>query len=101
MTKRSRDINKTIWTIALVCLFYAMSINTGYAGLSALCTFVNPNGNIITAMLKAVATLGVIAVGISATLGKISVPMAITVAVGISIIFGANTIAGFFGLQCP
>lgn len=49
---------------------------------------------------KGVATLGVVTVGIAACFGRASWTQAIVVAVGIAVIFGANTLAQGFGIGC-
>jgi type IV secretory pathway VirB2 component (pilin) len=49
-------------------------------------------------MGRGLATMAIIALGISATLGKVSWGMAVMVGVGIAIFFGAATIASDFGV---
>lgn len=46
---------------------------------------------------KAVATVAIIAVGVGALLGKISWGMALIVAVGVALVFGAGTIVSALG----
>lgn len=59
-----------------------------------LCTLVNwltgPTG-------RAVATLAIIIIGVGALMGKVSWGMAIIVALGIAIVFGAPTILNLLG----
>ncbi len=50
---------------------------------------------------KAIATIGVLIVGVGAALGRMSWTMAVTVACGISGMFAARAIAGSFGGGCP
>lgn len=53
---------------------------------------------------KAVATVAIIAVGVGALLGKISWGMALIVAVGVALVFGAGTIVDALGASandCP
>lgn len=46
---------------------------------------------------RALATLAIIIIGVGALMGKVSWGMAIIVAIGIAIIFGAPTILGILG----
>lgn len=46
---------------------------------------------------KAVATVAIIAVGVGALLGKISWGMALIVAIGVALVFGAGTIVDALG----
>lgn len=65
-----------------------------------------PMGNVLCTVVQMIygnlgrglATLAIIIVGVGATLGKVSWGLAITVAVGISIIFNASTIANMMGV---
>ena len=50
---------------------------------------------------RAIATVAVIAVGVGALLGKISWGMALIVALGVAIIFGASAIVGQLGTGTP
>lgn len=88
---------------------------------AALCTYVlliqpalaTPMGAVICKVAgfiyngnlgRGLATMAIIIVGIGATLGKVSWGLAITVAVGISVIFNANTLAATLvvgGGGCP
>ena len=54
-----------------------------------LCSVVNI---ILGSMGRALATLAIIFIGVGATLGKVSWGMAITVAVGISVMLGAPSV---------
>lgn len=64
-----------------------------------------PMGTVLCAVVQMIygnlgrglATLAIVIVGIGATLGKVSWGLAITVAVGISIIFNATAIANLLG----
>lgn len=53
---------------------------------------------------KAIATLGIIIIGVGALMGKVSWGMAIIVALGIALIFGAGTLVNVLGaggdLEC-
>jgi len=75
--------------------FYGLtaSISPAHAGAlsNALCLILN---NIVLSNIgRGAATLAVMSVGVAAALGKASMGMAITVAVGISLLYGATTIA--------
>ncbi len=50
---------------------------------------------------KAIATIGVLIVGVGAALGRMSWTMAVTVACGISGMFAARAVAASFGGGCP
>jgi len=51
-------------------------------------------------LAKAIATIGVLMVAVSAALGRMSWTLAVTVACGISAMFIAPTIAATFGGGC-
>jgi type IV secretory pathway VirB2 component (pilin) len=50
---------------------------------------------------EGIATMGVLSVGIAATLGRVSWGMAVTVAIGIAILFSAADVAAAFGITSP
>jgi len=80
------SIGATCLAAVIVCLpeiAHAASI----AGV--LCSVVNI---ILGSMGRALATLAIIFIGVGATLGKVSWGMAITVAVGISVMLGAPSV---------
>ena len=72
----------------------ALAVNNGGALSTVLCNvvswFTGPVG-------AAIATLAIIVVGLGALLGKVSWGMAIIVALGVAIIFGAPTIVNALG----
>jgi type IV secretory pathway VirB2 component (pilin) len=75
------------------CSMAASPANAAMA--SVLCSILN----IVRYDLgKAVATMGVLSVAVGAALGKVSWGLAVTVAVGCSLMFNAGYYAGFFGL---
>jgi type IV secretory pathway VirB2 component (pilin) len=87
--------------ILLSCILYVIFSSFAFAGCPAtsnntpmgqvLCTVVNfMYGN----LGRGLATLAVITLGVGALLGKVTWGMAITVGVGISVIFNAETITG-------
>lgn len=88
------------WIIGAASLaFYAMSVSQGNAAMAnVICTILNI---VQGALGNAAATMGVLAVAIGATLGKMSWGLAITVAVGISLIFQAAIYASYFGIASP
>jgi len=90
------------YRIALVLLGMMMAAaSPAYASsamTSALCQILCMTAGPIGA---AAATLGVLSVGISASLGKVSPGMALTVGSGIAILFGATAIAATFGITNP
>jgi type IV secretory pathway VirB2 component (pilin) len=60
------------------------------------------NNELIGGVAPGIATMAVIALGISAALGKTSFGAAVTVAIGIAILFGAVEIVAAFGATgCP
>jgi type IV secretory pathway VirB2 component (pilin) len=78
-------------------MFYAMSIAPANAGAmaSVICMLLD----IVQGSLgSAVATMGVLAASIGAALGKVSWGLAITVALGISLIFQAGWYAAQMGV---
>lgn len=88
-----------LWSLAIFA-FYALSASPAHAQTigSILCGVWNL---IYTDIGRGIATLAIVAVGIGATLGKASWGMAIMVAVGIAVMFGANTlVATLFGTSC-
>jgi len=50
-------------------------------------------------LCSGIATLGVLALGITAALGKVSVGMGITIAAGISVMIGAASIASYMNIS--
>lgn len=86
---------------ALACVgMYTLSITAANAGVGAvLCAMIT--AEMFTGQLgKAIATVGVLIVGVGAALGRVSWTMAVTVAVGISAMFSARAIAGSLGGGC-
>ena len=100
MATDNRHNMKDAWITGAVTLaIYILSVSQANAAMaSVICTLVN----IVQGTLgNAAATMGVLAVAIGATLGKMSWGLAITVAVGISLIFQAGAYAGYFGIANP
>lgn len=92
----------TLFTLAFVTIFM-LNMTSVYAVGNvgpALCTMIN-NEMFAGQLGKAIATIGVLIVGVGAALGKVSWTMAVTVAVGISCMFAARAIAGSLGGGCP
>jgi len=94
---KHRDIWSPMLFLLFIAIFYALSIHPAHAAnLSVLCVVIDQNASFI---IDAVAVTGVLVVGIGATLGKISIQLALTVAVGISIMAATNTIITNLGGQ--
>ena len=74
----------------------AASAGAGSPMGAVLCTVV---GLVLGDIGRGLATLAVIVVGIGAMLGKVSWGMAMTVAVGIAVVFGAPAIVGLLGVN--
>lgn len=95
----NQDLLDTYFKLATVTLLalaiYAVFITPAMAGNT-------PMGNVLCSIVgmftgnlgRGLATLAVLVVGVGATLGKVSWGMAITVAVGISVIMNAPRVAG-------
>ena len=82
------------FAVATLCLYSAM-VTAAYATNSvlgtSLCLVVQwMYGNIG----RSIATLAVMIIGVGASLGKVTWGLAMTVAIGISIIFNAGTLVG-------
>ena len=94
---KASNVLTSITPTRMLCLAVAFAIAIfilpGYAHAGAintvLCSIVNM---VMGTMGRALATLAIIVVGIGATLGKVSWGLAITVAVGISVMLGAPNI---------
>lgn len=92
-------------------LVFAMGITNSFATTNqaaddfgkAICTI--PEAVITGSIGRAIATIGIIIIGIMATLGRITWTQAMVVGVGISVIFGAAALAGMLavskGEECP
>jgi len=63
---------------------------------NAICTI--PNSVINTSIGRGLATIGILVLGIMATLGRITWTQAVVVGVGISVIFGAASVAGMISM---
>lgn len=93
-------ITKCAMLCLTVIVFSSISLADAHAVGTVLCTMIR--NEMFTGQLgKAIATIGVLIVGVGAALGKVSWTMAVTVAVGISAMFGARAIAGSLGGGCP
>ena len=96
--QRMIDVCWTLTLVFAVGICFALVPDASYANGNAIetvfCNVVNvlngPTG-------KAIATVAVIAVGVGALLGKISWGMALIVALGVALIFGAGTIVDAIG----
>lgn len=83
----------TLATILLASSPVYAQINTPMGAV--LCQMVEMTGG---NFFRGLSTLAVVVVGIGATLGKVSWGLAITVAVGISVVGNAYGIAGLLGV---
>jgi type IV secretory pathway VirB2 component (pilin) len=95
-----RAINKAVFLCLLTVAIYMLLANMAMAsGLPAGTN--SPMGDVMCRVVyfiygnlgRGMATIAIIILGVGATLGKVSWGLAITVAVGISVIFNAETIA--------
>lgn len=89
----------------IFCL--ALGVSDGYANATAVGNSICKisSGVITTSVGRGLATIGILTVGIMATLGRVTWPQAIVVGVGISVIFGAHALAGMIAgnnaAYCP
>jgi len=82
----------TVFMLLMISAAHAASVNTPMGDV--LCTIVDMvYGN----LGRGLATLAVVIIGVGATLGKTSWGLALTVAVGIAVIFNAATVVGYLG----
>jgi type IV secretory pathway VirB2 component (pilin) len=84
--------------LAVLCYFMLVSSADASPMTEVLCSILEI---VQGSLAQGLATLGVIMIGATACLGKASWGMAITVAVGISVVFNAATIAGNIGIEVP
>jgi len=92
--KTAQNMIDVCWHLTLVFAAYTcVALMPDMASANAIQTvFCNVVGQLTGTTGAAIATVAVIAVGIGALLGKISWGMALIVAVGIALVFGAATI---------
>lgn len=79
---------------AVICIGMAETAQAGQVGV-AMCNTVR--AVMLSGLGRAIATVGVLTVGIGAALGRVSVTMIITIAIGISAMCAAGTIAMALG----
>jgi type IV secretory pathway VirB2 component (pilin) len=93
------DAARCLFLCALLVL--ALGATNSYAtatGVSkAICTI--PLSVINTSIGRGIATLGIIIIGVMATLGRVTWTQAIVVGVGIAVIFGAASLAAMISLN--
>lgn len=77
-----------------VAFMYVLMVSDAHAVGGQLCAMI---GAVMGGMGRAIATVGVLMVGVGATLGRMSWTLAITVAVGIAAMFAATSIAMSLG----
>lgn len=99
ITNKAYSHLKTGLTGIASLFFYAATIGQAQAAMvSVICSILAiVQGDVG----RAAATMGVLAVAFGATLGKVSWGLAITVAVGISLIFSAASYALYFSITSP
>ncbi len=95
---RSNELTWHLLLLAVLCItFMAGDAYASANGMSnALCTI--PLSVINTSIGRGIATLGIIILGIMATLGRITWTQAVVVGVGISVIFGAASLASMIAM---
>jgi type IV secretory pathway VirB2 component (pilin) len=93
----------TLWTSFLALTLFVATLTMPEMALAdagsiteTLCTLVNWMTGTTG---RAVATLAIIIIGVGALMGKVSWGMAIIVALGVAIIFGAPALVGMLGGQ--
>lgn len=99
--KSAQGMIDLCWNLTLVfavCICFGMIPDSAFASGNALeQVFCNVVTLLTGTTGKAVATVAIIAVGVGALLGKISWGMALIVAVGVALVFGAGTIVSALG----
>lgn len=91
----------TAWSALLALALFAAAMLAPSAGFAGT-TGDSPMGAVMCELIqwitgptgRALATLAIIIIGVGALMGKVSWGMAIIVAIGIAIVFGAPTILG-------
>ena len=95
----SEDLTRYIVGIAL--LYLTIAVGDAHAGANgmaqSLCTI--PFGIINTSLGRGLATMGILIIGIMATIGRITWAQATVVGVGISAKFGAADLAGMIAMN--
>jgi type IV secretory pathway VirB2 component (pilin) len=104
---RSELLNQVLAIVVLAATFFvAMGLLTAYAAYAQTPHYVTPMGQVLCRIAgwiiygnlgRGLATLAIVVVGVGAVLGKTSWGLAITVGVGISVIFGAPRISELLG----
>jgi type IV secretory pathway VirB2 component (pilin) len=93
------DVARCLFLVTAI--FLTIVAGDAYAsanGMSnALCTI--PLAVLNTSIGRGIATLGIIILGIMATLGRITWTQAVVVGVGISVIFGAASLAAMIAMN--
>lgn len=99
-SRTGRKVGLTQYLLLFAALGITLMAGDAYAsanGMSnALCTI--PLSVINTSIGRGLATLGIIILGIMATLGRITWTQAVVVGVGISVIFGAASLAAMIAM---
>lgn len=98
--KSSQSMIDLCWNLTLVFSFgicVSMIPESAFATNAIELAFCNVVNLLTNTTGRAVATVAVIAVGIGALLGKISWGMALIVAIGVALVFGASSIVTALG----
>lgn len=103
MTHSSHNFRDTTWLAFLTITLFAAAMLLPDMALAADGT--SPIGFVVCKILgwltgatgRAIATLAIIIIGVGALMGKVSWGMAIIVAVGVAIVFGAPEILKLLG----
>ncbi len=96
---RRQDLTRYPLLLALLLItFTAGDAFASANGMSnAMCSI--PLAVVNTSIGRAIATLGIIILGVMATLGRVTWTQAVVVGVGISVIFGAASIAAMLAMN--
>ncbi len=94
------DYGKSSFLAFLTCVFILVLMHLAHATPTN-----TPMGDVLCEIVdmvygnlgRGLATLAVVIIGVGATLGKTSWGLAMTVAVGIAVIFNAGTVVGYLG----
>lgn len=92
-------IQKQIWLTLLTCALILVTMHAAYATVTPMGTVLCSIVSMVYGNLgRGLATLAVVVIGVGATLGKTSWGLAMTVAIGIAVIFNAGYVVGLLGV---
>jgi len=99
-TSHNADLLRDLGMLSfLACAFLVLFASPAMAGSTVGGILCSIYSEIQTDVGRGIATLAVASLGISALVGKVSWGMAIMVAVGVAVLFGADTILTNLGLS--